>query len=214
MSDAVIAEGRQAWQAIKGQGKVTFEAWTLVGRALIAGRTACMQRAKVNTPYSPAYQREIRQWLKSNDLEDLDVQERRGSIWMAEHEAEIERWRSGLSDVARRLANHPNTIAKHFHRKSAPQKSGPKKGRHIVTPARPASNGGGRAIHWDQAAIRRGADAMREARSNDLFILARKCLEAACPNEGTLMALLPAPAAPARAPAQTAEVGEHAHAIA
>jgi hypothetical protein len=51
--------------------------------------------------------------------------------------------------------------------------------------------GYGRAIHWPQTALKRAAEAIREARSGDCIVLARKALEAAIRNENDLLALLP-----------------------
>jgi hypothetical protein len=96
MGDAdTIQAGKAAWLRVKSQGKVLFEDWLAIGRALIIGRRECMARAKCNSPYGPAYQKHMRAWLESNGLADIDTHERTGAIYMAEHQAEIERWREG-----------------------------------------------------------------------------------------------------------------------
>jgi hypothetical protein len=59
----------------------------------------------------------------------------------------------------------------------------------------------GKACHRE----RRAALAMRQNWTNDTFKLARVALEAAVPDGETLLALLPAPAAPTRAPQNSAQ---------
>jgi hypothetical protein len=64
-------------------------------------------------------------------------------------------------------------------------------------------HGQGRPVYWPQDAIRRAADAMRESRSNDLYILAKIALHAAIRNRDDLLDLDPAPS---RAPAKPASI--------
>jgi hypothetical protein len=46
-------------------------------------------------------------------------------------------------------------------------------------------------IYWPSDAVLRAATAIREANSTDIFVLARRTLEAAIRNEADLLALLP-----------------------
>jgi hypothetical protein len=126
VSDAV-AEGRAAWERIKGQGKPLFSDWILIGKALIAARTACLAKAGVNSLYHPAYRRQVRVWLVENGFDDLDSHERTNSVHLVEHQAEIEAWRAELSDAERRRCNHPNSVWGLWRKRSAPTRSGPKK---------------------------------------------------------------------------------------
>jgi restriction endonuclease Mrr len=74
----------------------------------------------------------------------------------------------------------------------------PPQRRHVVKGA--MSHKCAKAIFWQQDVIRRAAHAMREARSNDLYVLARVALLAAIRDEIDLLELLPAPT---RAPAES-----------
>ena len=186
-----VAAGRAAWERIKSLSKPLFEDWMAIGRALIVGRAACMAAAKSNGPHGGPYNRLIRLWLDDNGLGDIDSHERTNAIHMIEHEVEIKVWRDGLSDVARRRANHPHTIIAHWRANSSPQKAGPK-------PEKRPYNGGashtrthamGRPVQWPQDVIRRAATALREAKSNDLFVVARAALDAAIRGEGDLAEL-------------------------
>lgn len=191
MSDATITEAQAAWQRIKDRDKASFEDWLSIGRALIAARQKCMADAGVNKPYGPAYQRQMRAWLDENGLAEIDSQERRGAIHCVERQAEIDAWRSGLTDVERRRANHPNTIVKHMGRMTAPQRPGPK--RSLIKAPKHADR---RAVHWPQPFIRRAALAIAEARSNDTVRLAVAALTAAIQSEADLFQLLEQPQPP------------------
>ncbi len=186
--DPIITEARAAWARIKGSDKATFTDWLIIGRCLIAARQECMAKAGVNKPYGPAYQRLMKLRLEVIGLADIDSHERVNAIHLVEHQAEIENWRAGLTDVQRRRANHPNTIVAHMRRGTAPRKSGPKPS--LKANARAYA----RPIFWTQEHIKRAADAMREARTPDLYRLARAALEAAIKSEADLWALLEQPA--------------------
>ena len=54
-------------------------------------------------------------------------------------------------------------------------------------------------MFWSQDHLRRAVTAMAECRSNDRFILARACLQAAIRNEADLLDLLPAEPQPPKA---------------
>lgn len=194
---AIITEGREALQRIRDRDKATFDDWLAVGRALIAGRTECMAKAGVNKPYGPAYQRLTRAFLERHGLADIDSHERVGAIHCVEHQAEIEAWRAGLTDVQRRRANHPNTIMAHWRRHTVPQKPGPKASDGLVSRTigrvvarHPRAHD--RMIHWPQDHLRRAADAIRKSRSTDCIVLARAALEAAIQSEADLYAVLDA----------------------
>jgi hypothetical protein len=108
MSDAAqIADGKAAWQRIRGRSKSTFSDWIEIGRMLIIGRSLCMKQANCNKPYGRGYQRFMRQWLDENGLQEIDSHERRGSIVCVENLAETEAWRSKLSDVGIRRCRTP-----------------------------------------------------------------------------------------------------------
>ncbi|MES5485942.1 hypothetical protein QMZ05_24580 [Bradyrhizobium sp. INPA03-11B] len=173
----LISLGREAWQRIQHRDKATFDDWIAIGKALIAGRQECMAKAGVNSPYGPAYQKLMRSWLDENGLAGTDSHERVGAIHCVEHQAEIESWRTGLTDVQRRRANHPNTILAHWRRGTVPRKSGPRRAPVRAKIGRPQGNG--KPVFFDGDMIRRGAAAMRESRSADWFVLTRACLSAA-----------------------------------
>ena len=54
-----------------------------------------------------------------------------------------------------------------------------------------ASHKNGKPVYWPGDAIRRAASAIREVYSTDLYVMARRALEAAVRNEDDLLELLP-----------------------
>jgi hypothetical protein len=215
----VVAEGKLAWTRIRESAKATFGDWLAIGGALLVLRAQAMREAKANSPFGKPYQAAINRLLDSNGLQDIDSHERRGAIIMVEHRAEIERWRNGLDEVARRRANHPNTIVAHWRRRSSPQRSGPKtKAKtacaNLPAPATIATTDGtpvvtGRAIHHPQEAVRRCAKALKEtAHITDTFTRARKILEDSYPSDRTMLEAWPPPiqAKPPKAAAEPAEL--------
>jgi len=80
----------------------------------------------------------------------------------------IERWRHGLDNAQQRRLNHPNAVWFAWRRTIKPQL------RPIVKTKRYS-----RAVYWPSDAERRAVMAIREARTNDFFIMARVALESA-----------------------------------
>ena len=169
-----------------------------VGPALNVGRSTCMALVKVNVPNGPPYQRAMRRWLDDNGFGALDPHERANCIWIFEHETEVRAWRAGLSEVARRLANHPNTVRNHMRAGSVPTKSGPKqRQQHVVQHRRTdAVTGqyGPRPTRPCQDLIRKVADAMRLSGKRDWYALATIAVEVLSLQD--LRDLMPAKLAP------------------
>ena len=174
-----IAEGREAWARIRGHERKDWLDWLAVGRALVIGRTEALKIAQTNRPVGSRYNRTIACWLHENGLADVCAQERYRILLIIENLEAIESWRAGLDDRERRRLNHPGAIWSHWKRATKPRRQ--------VTHYNKAKGG---KIYWPQDALRRAADAMRESRSNDLFVLSRVALEAAIRDEVDLVALL------------------------
>ena len=76
MSDQAIAEGRAAWERIKGNAKTTFSDWAFDRRLPAHPPSA---EAKSNASFGPRYQVAItsNRLLSSHGLQDIDSHERR-----------------------------------------------------------------------------------------------------------------------------------------
>jgi hypothetical protein len=155
--------------------------------------------------------RRMRAWLDSAGLGDVETQERRGAIFIAEHEAEVTAWREGLTPAEARHCNHPSTILKHYPAGTRPQPRGPKKAApeqaaedHVeIEPAEPATLHDGYFI-WPDEARRRVVLALRNTQGQPLAVQAEAALRAAIRSYGDYRALKPIssssrPAAPPRA---------------
>jgi hypothetical protein len=202
-----VAAGRAAWARPRDRDRATWSDWLDVARALAVGRVETMKAANTHSPVGSTYNRLMGAWLKQHGFADINNQERYRALRCLENLDAIEAWRAGLADAERRKLNHPNAIWQHWRRqKQEPSRSAP--AQHFVKSAMP-SHRNGRPVHWPQSFLRRGAEAYRECRSNDVFIIVRLVLERTIRNDGDLLELL-AETKPqkhqAKAPAATAAV--------
>jgi hypothetical protein len=97
-----------------------------------------------------------------------------------------------LDDASRRRLNHVGAIWTHWRRsKIDSDRSAPAVRDHVVKAKGMPSHPNGRPVFWPQQCVRAAHEAMLKSRSTDLLVLARLALEAAIPNQGVLIALLP-----------------------
>jgi hypothetical protein len=172
-SDQIVTAGRLAWLRLRKRERVTWPSWVAVGKALLIGRATAMRLANANKPVGTKYNRAMANWLRKHDLAEITAQERYRAILCIENLTAIEEWRAGLTDAQRRQLNHPGAV---WHKWRASVKAS------APTPVREpvrTSNGSahhGAAIRWPQDYLRRAANAVREARSNDTIVIARVAL--------------------------------------
>lgn len=186
---AVIEQGREAWQRIRSQDRMTWDDWIAVGRALVVGRVVCMKAAQVNEPKGGRYNHITARWLAENGFSDVCAQERYRVCKIVENLAEVERWRDALPLEHRRRINHPS----HWQSFCRFKKGQARQVRHPRPAPSTVPVASGRPVYWSQDCIRRAALAMKESRSCDWFQLARVGLEAAIANDVDLVALLDPP---------------------
>jgi hypothetical protein len=193
-----IALGREAWAKISQT--TTFAAWKAIAVALALGRAHALRLAGANRPYGAKYARAFNGWLDENGFRSMSYGTRAACCKLADNIAAIETWRSTLSMIEQASQNHPETIIRGWRRSGKVERAPPSP-RHVVLSEKPRQKGG-QAIYWDQAAIKRAADAMREARSQDYYVMAKISLEAAVRSRDDLLELLndgapmPAPVKP------------------
>jgi hypothetical protein len=192
-----IEAGRAAWQRVSKREVMQFEDWCAIGRALIVIRTQVMMEANLNKPFGGKYNRVMGAALAKHGLAGISTGERHRIVRIVENLPEVEAWRASLSPEERRRQNHPSQWIRFQCARKLEQH---RAGLSSLT-GKPRSHAQGRLIAWPQDMIRRAATAMREKKSNDLFVLARAALEGAIRDDYDLISLLPAPKN--RAPAQT-----------
>lgn len=202
MESDVVGQGREAWARIKDRSRATFDDWVAVGKACAIGRAESLKLANTNRPYGKTYTKFMTSWLDRTGLSDLHTQERYWALQIVDNLAAITRWRDGLDDAKRRRLNHPQAIWINWRGTTSPNKPVTRAVRADAAVARK-----GRSIFFPQDMIRRGAMAMREARTKDLFALTRTCLEAAIRSEADISELLPD--APDREPRSDARSAVH-----
>lgn len=190
--EAALDAGRAAWARLQECERRSWSDWIEVARALVVGRTVALLTAGTNQPVGTRYNLAMGDWLRSNGLHGISPQERYRALLVLENLPAISAWRDGLDEAQRRRLNHPSSVWARWRRATnvAPHVQ------HVArrgTPT-PMAKGYGRPIYWPADALRRAATAIREARSADTYILARRALEAAIRNESDLLTLLEPPA--------------------
>ncbi|WP_315775111.1 MULTISPECIES: hypothetical protein [unclassified Bradyrhizobium] len=178
----IVSAGRAALERINAGTKRLFEDYLAVGDALLVGRSQCLKLAGSNSLQTPAYRAHWRQWLNANGF-NMETHERLSAIWIAEHKAEVVRWRDELSEAAKRHCNHPNVIVAHMKAGTEPAARGPKPKQRtsadrVRGDALRAGFYGPRPARPEQDLIRRVADAMRSSGKQDWLQLACIAIEA------------------------------------
>jgi hypothetical protein len=189
MTEDVIGEAREAWSRIKGSARKNWDDWLAVGRALVVGRTEALKSAGTNRPVGTRYNRAMSEWLILNGL-DISTSERYNILQIIEHFPSIEAWRNGLTAEQQRRYNSPSCVLNYWKR-ATKAATAPRHMAEARRATRKAANG--RPVFWSQDALRRAVDAMRESRSTDWLILAKRALEAAVRDQEDVAALIDEP---------------------
>jgi len=50
MTDAILEDGKAAWNRLRSRERQTYADWIALGRAIVAGRTVALKLAKTNKP--------------------------------------------------------------------------------------------------------------------------------------------------------------------
>lgn len=190
-----IAAARTAWARLRRAAKATWADWLAIGKALQIGRAECLRAAQTNKPVGTRYNRLMGEWLRANDLHEINGQERYSLALVMDNLPAIETWRATLSAAEQRRLNHPNPVLRGWRRsqRPAPITSAEKPPVSVAPETGGATRGVknlGRPIFWPGDCIGRAADAIAESRSADCCVLARVALEAAIRGENDLRALL------------------------
>ena len=201
MSDGAdpIARGRAAWAAISCA--TTFESWKAVALAVALGRQQAMHDADVNAPFGTRYRTAINRWLEANGFSGMRYGVRVACCKLVDDLERIEAWRDALPPHVRDSQNNPEVCLRSWRRAIRPPRK-PEVRRPAVATNRPK----GHAVYWSSDHIRRGAEAFRMCRSNDVFTLVRAVLESAVRSETDLLQLLERPPSPQRSSAAAMSV--------
>ncbi len=97
-------------QAAIARQRRAFEDWLDIAEALLVGRTVVMRATHTNTPTGARFEKAMAEWLIANSFREIDKAARCRLLECLQHRAEIEVWRSRLTDSERFRFNHPNTV--------------------------------------------------------------------------------------------------------
>jgi hypothetical protein len=128
-----IPRGRRAAAAIKRlQRGDDFDSWRDIAMDIAEGRQWVIALAGTSNYRTRVYRNFLAQWEQRNPWSQApEVQHPVCSylLWWADHIAEVDTCRAGLSDAERTGFNHPSTIWKAFHGGSAAAGAGAGGGR-------------------------------------------------------------------------------------
>jgi hypothetical protein len=101
----IIRAGRDAWAAI---GKAeSFEAWKVIGAALMVGRNIALRKTFANRPQGPRYCRELGKWCREYGFGGIHKSIRTAALDLHENIAAIELWRATLPERKRKRMQGP-----------------------------------------------------------------------------------------------------------
>jgi hypothetical protein len=86
--------------------------WLVIAEALEEGRTEVLRSLSTNVDRGKRYDKAIGEWLVRNKFKEIDKGARSRLRECLQHRAEIEKWRSTLTDSQRWAFNHPDTVLK------------------------------------------------------------------------------------------------------
>ena len=213
-----IEAGREAWARIRENGRKSWQDWLTVAVAVQLGRDASMLAAGCKTPFGSHYVKAMAEWLAKAQLHGVGVQVRSRLMQILEHRAEIEAWRDALPEDKRAKMNHPDSCYFGWIRSmtgkparapvSRPDRPSNHQAKRIrelehalkaaelrVTETKAerdeAHLGSHRQVYWTQDHVARAARAVSESyHGGDVYMIARRALEAAVRFEADLFALI------------------------
>jgi hypothetical protein len=141
-----------------------------------------MLDAKANKAMGTRYNLAFGAAMKANDLDGISGQDRYKIIQCLEHEIEIEQWRASLDEKQRLKLNHPSAVWAHFCKAFRPGRQIEPRPR--ATAHKPHKS---RPNFWNQNVLRRAAEGIKAANTNDIFLIARAVLDAAFPTVDSLL---------------------------
>jgi hypothetical protein len=106
-----IRLGAEAWQAASADKSHSFEAYKIIGAALLIGRDHAMRTVGVNTPHGRRYSAAFRQWMKGFGFGDMPDTTRKHIVMLVDNAAAIEAWRAALPQCERdRIGNAQHMV--------------------------------------------------------------------------------------------------------
>jgi hypothetical protein len=108
----LIRAGREALSAI--DRAESFDNWMRIGRALVVGKQFALRTVGANAPWGRTYSRVFGEWMHQHGFASLCPSARSHAVELAEHAAEITRWRDSLPERERRRLIHPMSVTRRW----------------------------------------------------------------------------------------------------
>jgi len=101
----------EAWQSASADKARSFEAYKIIGAALLIGRDHAMRAVGIDRPHGRRYSRAFRQWLQNYGFGNMSEATRKRIVTLTENATAIEAWRATLSPRERnRIGNAEHIV--------------------------------------------------------------------------------------------------------
>jgi hypothetical protein len=105
LGQEAMARKRRAWAD-----------WLTIAAALQAGRSEVTHALHTNETTGRRFEKAMGAWLIANEFKEINKATRSQLLDCLKHKAEIEKWRSRLTDAERFKFNHPDVVLKKWKR--------------------------------------------------------------------------------------------------
>jgi hypothetical protein len=105
-SSDVVRRGQEAME----RKRRAWSDWLAIAEALQFGRTEVMHGLHTNESTGRRFEKAMSNWLIANSFKEMDKGTRSRLLECLKRKAEIEKWRSRLTEAERWKFNHPDTV--------------------------------------------------------------------------------------------------------
>ena len=121
--EEVIQLGRQA---LARQGRV-WNDWMTIAEAIAVGRREVLDKLNSDQPNGQRYHKAMDEWLVTSGFKGIDKSTRSRLLECLEHRAEIEKWRTTLTEPERLRYNYPYTVLQRWKARTQVITTAPKR---------------------------------------------------------------------------------------
>jgi hypothetical protein len=108
--DIKVTRALEAWEWLRGNERLSWDKWKVLGEGLLVGRHWAMNAAHTNTPQGRKYSNHFHEWCVDTGFGELDKDDRAKLLVLMTHLDEVEAWRASRPESERMRYNHPTTI--------------------------------------------------------------------------------------------------------
>jgi hypothetical protein len=112
--DRIGRLGTAAWKRLKTEKN--WNDYMALGECFVTGRAWSFDDSGTNDINDPRFKKSFSGWLNKYHVDDFDRSDRVKLMYVMEHRAEIEGWRSTLTMTERLKLNHPTSVLRKWQK--------------------------------------------------------------------------------------------------